>query len=132
MVERVRSLLKRLAAEHQLTAVPTLGSRLSPRDLPNIPLIEPQDLAAAEPKRVRIDTVHQAKGESLDAVLYLASKQHASALLSGVDSELGRVGYVAITRARNLFWLAVPTNSIKAIRPKLLARGFQEMDGLVP
>lgn len=132
MVERLRSLLTRVAAEHQLTAVHTLGSRLSTRDLLDMPLIEPRHLLAAEPKRIRIDTVHQAKGESLDAVLYLASKQHASALLSGVDSELGRVGYVAITRARNLFWLAVPANSIKALRPALLARGFQEMDGLAP
>ncbi|MGL3429695.1 3'-5' exonuclease, partial [Salmonella enterica] len=79
--------------------------------------------------RIRIDTVHQAKGESLDAVLYLTNKEHVSALLTGVDSEVGRIGYVAVTRARNLLWLGVPANALKELRPSLLARGFQEIDG---
>lgn len=76
--------------------------------------------------RIRVDTVHQAKGESLDAVLYLATKEHVSALLAGVDSEVGRIGYVAATRARNLLWLGMPANALAELRPALLARGFQE------
>ena len=75
-----------------------------------------------------MDTVHQAKGESLDAVLYLATKEHVSALLAGVDSELGRIGYVAATRARNLLWLGVPANALAELRPGLLACGFREAD----
>ena len=67
-----------------------------------------------------------AKGESLDAVLYVAAKDHVQALLAGVDSEVGRIGYVAVTRARNLLWLAVPSNALKELRPALLASGFQE------
>jgi hypothetical protein len=59
-------------------------------------------------------------------VLYLANKEHASALLAGVDTEVGRIGYVAATRARNLFWLGVPANTLEELRPALLARGFLE------
>ncbi len=91
------------------------------------------DLAANNAARIRADTVHQAKGESLDAVLYLAAKkEHASALLAGVDAEVGRIGYVAVTRARNLKWLAVPANCLANLRPSLLARGFQEAGAAPP
>ncbi|EPK8416803.1 TPA: 3'-5' exonuclease [Klebsiella pneumoniae] len=83
-----------------------------------------------ESPRIRIDTVHQAKGESLDAVLYLTNREHVGALLAGVDTEVGRIGYVAVTRARNLLWLGVPANALKELRPALIARGFQEIDRL--
>lgn len=74
-----------------------------------------------------MDTMHHVKGESLDAVLYVATKDHVQALLAGVDSEVGRIGYVAVTQARNLLWLAVPTNALKELRHALLASGFQEV-----
>ncbi len=78
-------------------------------------------------RTLRIDTVHQAKGESLDAVLYLATKDHLSSLIAGVRTELGRIGYVATTRARNLIWLGVPANSAEEFRPALLQMGFKEV-----
>lgn len=78
--------------------------------------------------RIRVDTVHQVKGESLDAVLYITTKEHAAALLAGVNSEVGRIGYVAVTRARNLLWVAIPANSLAELKPALLARGFQPHD----
>lgn len=61
-------------------------------------------------------------------MLYLAAKkEHASALLAGVDTEVGRIGYVAVTRARNLIWLGIPANSLEELRPVLISRGFQEV-----
>jgi len=127
LLERLRALLAVVESDHGLVGVGNLGQRLARRDLPNAPLVTAADLARnADPQRIRIDTVHQAKGESLDAVLYLANRDHASALLEGVDTELGRIGYVAVTRARNLFWLGIPANAVEELRPALLARGFQE------
>lgn len=41
-------------------------------------------------------------------MLYIATKANISALLAGTSTEEGRIGYVALTRAKNLFWLAVP------------------------
>jgi len=81
--------------------------------------------------RIRVDTVHQAKGESLDAVLYLANREHATELLAGVTTEVGRIGYVAVTRARNLLWLGVPANALGDLRPALAARGFQELGAAI-
>ncbi len=127
LVKRVRLLMERLRTEHGLThEARSLGARLSKRGLTNDVLIGPPDLADDEPLRVRIDTVHQVKGESLDAVLYLATKAHVTALLDGVSTEDGRIGYVAITRAKDLFWLGVPDSALKVLRAKLLERGFKD------
>ena len=88
-------------------------------------------MAVAEGPGIRVDTVHQVKGESLDAVLYLATKEHVVALLAGVNTEVGRIGYVAVTRARNILWLGVPANALAELRPALLASGFLEA-GVAP
>jgi len=126
LLTRVKDLLLTLQHEHGLTPANNIGMKLAKKGLPNIPLVAVDDLAAPGVRRIRIDTVHQAKGESLDAVLYLATRQHVSALLEGVASELGRIGYVAVTRARTLLWLAVPANALSELRPKLIACGFLE------
>lgn len=100
---------------------------MAKRDLPNAPLIAEEDLVANDTPRLRIDTVHQVKGESLDAVLYLATKEHVSALVAGVGTEVGRIGYVAITRAKDLVWLGVPANALKELQQALAAYGFKEI-----
>lgn len=48
-------------------------------------------------------------------------------LLGGVSTEVGRIGYVAATRARDLLWLVVPAKALKELRPVLEAKGFQEV-----
>lgn len=129
LLRRMRALLAVIERDHGLAGAGNLGQKLAKRSLPNAPLVAVADLATNdELPRIRVDTVHQAKGESLDAVLYLANKEHAIALLAGIDTEVGRIGYVATTRARNLLWLGVPANALEELRPALLARGFQEAD----
>lgn len=127
LLVRTKALLAVLDQEFGLKVADNLGNKLAKKALPSVPLMIGGDLAAEKDARIRVDTVHQAKGESLDAVLYLATKEHVSALLAGVCSELGRIGYVAATRARNLLWLGVPSNALAELRPALLARGFQEV-----
>uniref|UniRef100_UPI0038CFFFE9 UvrD-helicase domain-containing protein n=1 Tax=Burkholderia cepacia TaxID=292 RepID=UPI0038CFFFE9 len=126
LLARVKALLAILENEHGLKATENIGMKLAKKGLPSAPLVATADLAARNAPRIRIDTVHQAKGESLDAVLYMATKEHVAALLAGVDSEVGRIGYVAVTRARNLLWLGVPANALTELRPKLIALGFHE------
>jgi superfamily I DNA/RNA helicase len=133
LLERTRALLVAIERDHGLASVDNLGNKLARRGLTNAPLIAATDLAAeSDPPRIRVDTVHQAKGESLDAVLYLANREHVNALLAGVDTEVGRIGYVCVTRARNLLWLGVPANALEELRPALLARGFQEAGAAAP
>ncbi|MDT0216554.1 TerB family tellurite resistance protein [Alcaligenes sp. AB3] len=111
----------------QIKIVDNIGMKLAKTKLPNAPLAAAADLSASNDARIRVDTVHQVKGESLDAVLYIATKEHVTAMLDGVTSEVGRIGYVAVTRARDLLWLGVPANSLSELRPKLVASGFQEI-----
>lgn len=126
LLARVKALLTTLENAHGLKATDNIGMKLAKKNLPNAPLVTAADLAAPNAPRIRVDTVHQAKGESLDAVLYMATKEHVVALLAGVNSEVGRIGYVAVTRARNLLWLGVPANALTEFRPKLIAFGFKE------
>lgn len=127
LVARIKVLLARLETNFGLKSADNIGHKLSKRALPNLPLASVEDLADNDAMALRVDTVHKAKGESLDAVLYMTLKEHAHALLEGVDTEVGRIGYVAATRARDLLWVAVPHNSLKELRPALLARGLKEV-----
>lgn len=127
MLARVKALLLDLETRFGLAPTDNLGQKLSSRGLPDASLASGDDLADISAGHLRVDTVHKAKGESLDAVLYITTKEHAQALLHGVQTELGRIGYVAATRARDLLWLAVPQNALKELRPELLARGFTEV-----
>lgn len=129
LVARVRTLLDRLQEQYGYVPCDNVGNRLKKTNLLNRPLLLAADLATDNQSVLRVDTVHKVKGESLDALLYLAEKDHVEALLQGVGTELGRIGYVAATRARNLFWIAIPAAALPALRPGLLAKGFVEAGG---
>lgn len=130
LIARVRVLLNGIQQDFGLAPVDNLGRKLARTELPATPLSAGANLLAERGSRIRVDTVHQVKGESIDAVLYVATRQHVQAMLDGVQTELGRIGYVAATRARNLLWLGVPSNALQTLRPALLAAGFREAGGL--
>jgi len=125
LVLRVKAFLQDVEKECGLRPTSNVGKRLAKKGLPSRALA---GLPAPRPagENVRIETVHHVKGESLDAVLYVATKAHVKALIGGVGTEDGRIGYVALTRARDLFWLAVPEGSYEDFKPALLAAGFDE------
>ena len=129
LLTRIKDLLARIDAKFGLAAAANIGHKLSKKALPNAPLITAADLAVARDIRIRIDTVHKVKGESLDAVLYIAKKVHVQALIDGVDTEVGRIGYVAVTRAKDLFWLGVPASALAELRGPLISLGFRERRG---
>ncbi|GAB3761821.1 hypothetical protein GCM10028796_12600 [Ramlibacter monticola] len=127
-VVNIKNLLDKLQTEFGLTPSANIGLKLKKTGLPNAPLSGAKDLADDEEVPLRVDTVHQATGESLDCVLYMTLKDHAEEFLAGVGTEVGRIGYVASTRARNLLWVAVPNNALKDLRPLFEAKGFQEVN----
>jgi superfamily I DNA/RNA helicase len=127
LLVRIKVLLANLDTKFGLKQTDNVGRKLSKKALPSGPLASAEDLADSDATTLRVDTVHKAKGESLDAVLYMTTKEHALALLGGVTTEVGRIGYVAVTRARDLLWVAVPRSALKELRPTLLARGFKEV-----
>lgn len=126
LTDRVKMLLTVLSVQHGLATANNLGAKLAKRALTALPLVEAPDLAEAEAPRFRVSTVHKVKGESLEAVMYVASKDHIRSLLEGTGTELGRIGYVAVTRARNLFVLAIPEEALPKLHADLELKGFRK------
>ncbi|WP_342659090.1 DEAD/DEAH box helicase (plasmid) [Sphingomonas sp. NY01] len=123
---RVRALLLQLEGDYGLKLGENLGNKLAKKALENRPLIEIPDLAEVGVTAFPASTVHKVKGASLDAVLYVAKKRHVRALLDGTGSEDGRIGYVALTRARDLFVLAVPKACLAEFEADLQAIGLKK------
>lgn len=119
--QTMQTLLDKIAAEYGLQPAANLGRRLSAKSLPSAPV---STVKAETSKPLRVDTVHGAKGETLDAVLYIVTKPHLEGMLAGTSTEIGRIGYVAVTRPRDLLWLGVPAAEFEAARPRLEAIGF--------
>lgn len=125
LLTNIKKLLSTTEGQFGLKAAGKLGNKLAKTGLLDLPLtgaVEEKDRAPG----IRVETIHQVKGESIGAVLYVTKKPNVDALLAGTLTEEGRIGYVAVTRARNLFWLAVPHTCLKALRPNLIAAGFEE------
>lgn len=123
LLKNIKVLLADIEKQYGYKISGTLGTKLTKKKLADQPLAS---TTIAQRHEFRVETVHQVKGESIGAVMYLAKKPHIEALLSGTGEEEGRIGYVAITRAKNIFWLAVPQSCLKEFKPRLIKAGFQE------
>lgn len=54
------------------------------------------------------------------------AKSHVATRLAGTGSEVARIGYVAVTRSRDLLWRGVLSSTLAELRPVLLDYDFQE------
>lgn len=107
---RVAQLLDAIKLECGLKISATWKNNLTSAKLGDGPLWK-QDLIGDDKSGIAITTVHKAKGQSIGAVLYIAKPKDVSSLLAGPLTEEGRIGYVAITRACDLFILAIPEST---------------------
>jgi hypothetical protein len=126
LLVKVKVLLERLEQDHQLASQGNLSMRLKKTGLPAKALVDANTEKMVIDAALRVETIHGVKGESLDAVLYLADKEHVKALVNGTGTELGRIGYVALTRARNLFWLGISKADADTYRAALTGHSFVE------
>jgi superfamily I DNA/RNA helicase len=122
----VKALLKRLEQDHQLASQDNLNMRLKKTGLPEKVLVDSNTERTVIDAALRVETIHGVKGESLDAVLYLADREHIQALVNGTGTELGRIGYVALTRARDVFWLGILKADADTYRAALTGHTFVE------
>ncbi|MDH2067193.1 ATP-dependent helicase [Pantoea sp. GD03673] len=102
LLTNVKMLLAEIEKHCGYKVAGKVGTKLTKKLLPDQTLTS---TVSAQGHGLRVETVHQVKGESIGAVMYVAKKSNIKALLSGTGDEEGRIGYVAITRAKNLFWL---------------------------
>ncbi len=60
--------------------------------------------------------------------MYLTNKGDLDALVEGTSDEEGRIGFVAVTRGRDLLVVAIPSATSDETIAKLKARGFTESE----
>lgn len=107
---------------------PTWTSRVTAKELSQTGPLIAVDIGQNDWSALRCGTVHSAKGEGISAVMYLTDRDDVKALVKGTDDEEGRIGFVAVTRARDLLVVAIPKGTpIEAVE-KLKAHGFVESD----
>ena len=108
----MRTQLARLIDEIGLQCDAKLGHHIKTTGLSTaqkaLPLLE----SVHEFPEVRQDTIHQVKGESLDAVLVIGSTKFWNSVMTAVqngdNTEDRRLAYVAMTRARHLLVVGLP------------------------
>lgn len=107
---------------------PTWKSRVTTRELPETGPLIAVDIGQNDWSALRCGTVHSAKGEGISAVMYLTDSADVKALVEGTGDEEGRIGFVAVTRARDLVVVAIPKGTPADVIEKLKLHGFAETD----
>lgn len=120
----LRTWLAELEAKLPFTREPTWEARVKSTSLPDAGPLLAVDFGQNEWGGLRCGTVHSAKGEGIPAVLYLTTKKDLDAMVRGTGDEEGRIGFVAVTRARDLLVVGIPTNTGKEVVDVLVQRGF--------
>jgi len=108
MKDRLAVLIESLGAP----PVAKLGQKIQKRGLKQqqllLPLFEEQKLFP----KIRHETIHQVKGESIGAVLVIGSGKFWNSVISAIataqNNEDRRLAYVAMTRAKDLVMVATP------------------------
>lgn len=104
----------------------TWNKRVTAAELPKTGPLIAVDIGQHDWYALRCGTVHSAKGEGIPAVMYLTNKSDLDALVAGTGDEEGRIGFVAVTRGRDLLVVAIPTGTSDETIAKLKACGFLE------
>ena len=128
-ITSMRAQLNKLIDEIGLQCEAQLGHHIKATGLSaeqkELPLFESVDKFPS----VRQDTIHQVKGESIDAVLVIGSTKFwnsvMAAVQSGDNTEDRRLAYVAMTRARHLLVVALPQSHFDEHRQTWVDWGFE-------
>ena len=86
LLVNIKKLLATIEGLYGLKAIDKLGNKLANTGLLDRPLTGAVDEKDQEPG-IRVETIHQVKGESIGAVLYVAKKPNVDALLAGTLTE---------------------------------------------
>jgi len=128
-IEQLKGNLASLFQEIGIKNIPNLGQKirktgLKPQQL-SIPLFQQQTLFPP----IRQETIHQVKGESIDAVLLLGSTKFFNSVVKSINSnqntEDRRLAYVAMTRARHVLVVGLPASHYDNHANKWLEWGFK-------
>jgi superfamily I DNA/RNA helicase len=128
-IDKLKANLAPLLNKLGIKNIPKLGQKIRRTGLDQLqlalPLFQPQTLFPP----IRQATIHQVKGESIDAVLVLGSTKFfnsvVSAIEEGENTEERRLAYVAMTRARHALVLGLPSSHFDKHAAKWVSWGFK-------
>lgn len=111
-IDKLKTNLANLYAVLGVTNPPKMGFKIRSTGLNATQLALPLFQAQTVFPRIRQETIHQVKGESIDGVLVLGSSKFFNAVVDAVESkrntEERRLAYVAMTRARHTLLVGLP------------------------
>ena len=111
-IRSVRTQLANLIEEIGLQCDAKLGTHIKATGLSSAQKTLPLFESVREFPAVRQDTIHQVKGESIDAVLAIGSTKFWNSVMAAVqrgdNTEDRRLAYVAMTRARHVLVVGLP------------------------
>ena len=111
-VPSIRKQLANLIEDIGLQCDARLGHHIKTTGLSTAQKALPLFESVHEFPKVRQDTIHQVKGESIDAVLVIGSTKFWNSVVAAVqrgdNTEDRRLAYVAMTRARHLLVVGLP------------------------
>jgi superfamily I DNA/RNA helicase len=127
-ISQLRTNLGKLITALGIANAPNLNQKIKKTGLDDnqlkLPMLEVQPLFPA----IRQETIHQVKGESIDAVLVLGSTKFWNSVVDSIgskeNSEDKRLAYVAMTRARHVLVVALPASHFDKQADKWAAWGF--------
>lgn len=130
-IDNLRINLLKLLTVIGITNIPKMGMKIRRNGLAveqlQSPLFHPQTVFP----RIRQETIHQVKGESIDGVLVLGSSKFFNAVVQAVKSkkntEERRLAYVAMTRARHTLLIGLPASHYDTHLSSWLKWGFNTL-----
>ena len=131
-IENLRTNLHELFEKIGIKTIPKMGTKIKKtglkKDQLELPLFKPQSLFPL----IRQETVHQVKGQSIDGVLFIASKNFFDKIVRDVTSddntEERRIAYVAMTRARHTLLIGLPASHYDKYKSTWIQWGFGVLD----
>lgn len=128
-ITSVRKCLANLIEEIGLQCNAKLGNHIKTTGLTQEKKSLPLFNSVSEFPVVRQDTIHQVKGESIDAVMVIGSTKFWNSVMAAVqggdNTEDRRLAYVAMTRARHLLVVALPQRHFDIHRQTWVDWGFK-------
>jgi len=130
-IDQLKGNLASLFQELGIKNIPSLGQKIRKKGLDQkqlaLPLFQPQTLFPP----IRQETIHQVKGESIDAVLLLGSIKFFDSVVAAIDrgdnTEERRLAYVAMTRARHALVVGIPASHFDNHEGKWVSWGFKSI-----
>ena len=131
-IASVRKCLANLIEETGMQCNAKLGHHIKTTGLTNEKKLLPLFESVKEFPTVRQDTIHQVKGESIDAVLVIGSTKFWNSVVNAVESDKSsedrRLAYVAMTRARHLLVVGLPKGHFDKLSETWVNWGFKLAD----